>query len=874
MNESEPKVLASSPRAAWLERTTERYTRFALGHPVRILSLGLLLLVLGVALASRLRVQGDFVELLPSESPAAQRFRAALARKGGGDSTLVVLVQSSEPAKNRAFIDQLSQRLQHLPRDLVKDVDPGPRELRAYFERFFWLFLSSEELERAECELEQERGRHSPGYLAIDEPCEGSGSGQGSGAARASEGNSRLGVLRAEIEQRIRSADRFPDGYYRTPDAKVFALVVRARRAGMGESSSDQLLSETTKAARAVAASLGGLDVGFGGDIPTAIAEREALLDDIGIVSVVAISLVFGALIAFFRSARALFYIGACVSVGTSLAFAIAWLAFGRLNAATSFLGSIVVGNGINYSIVYLSRYVEKRKEGLGLEPALIDAAVTCCRPTWLSALAAGLSYLSLAATGFRGFSEFGVIGGVGMMLCWLSTFLLLPACVARFDSTRKSYAARREKAAPRSLPGWLSEFAADRPRATLFVAALLFAAALVPLSRYVRDPWEYDFGRLRSQSSDRAGANHYSTLADKVFGARGAPLLVLAEDMNDAPRVARRALAVDQKLNSGKLLEKAETIYDRLGGEPELVQAKLSILARIRAHVDALSSRLSGEELEALRKFRPADDLRAPTVRELPRQLLEQFTESNGRVGTPVYLSLNRGVSQSRGENLLRISRTLEELRSQTGEPLPNAGRATVFAEMIRAMEHDGPRATLLSLLAVVVVSLLVTRSTLSALCVLGSLVWAAVLLVGIAALTELRLNFLNFVALPLTFGIGVEYAINVQDRARFPGGVRGAGRSVGGTVALCSLTTIFGYGALLFADNLALQSFGRYAILGEVACLGSALLVLPAALSLLERASKVQKGGTSVAPVDCLQSAVSGSSGSSRVAVLAKPS
>lgn len=849
---------AASAREAWFERGIATYTRFAIRRRTWILWSFCVLFVVGVALASRLRVEGDFVELLPSQSAAAQRFRAALARKGGGDSTLVVIAQSADPHRNREFIDQLQQRLQSLPPGLAKEIDAGPREARAYVERFFWLFLSPAQLERAECELEQERSRHSPGYLGIEAPCDGAaGSKKGEPAAGTGK-HSRLSALASELDRRVRAEDRFPDGYYRTSDGKVYALVVRARRAGMGESSSDRLLHETERIARALAASIGGLDVGFGGDIPTAIAEREALLDDIGVVSLAAIVLVFAAIIGFFRSARALLYIGACVSVGTSLAFAIAWLAFGRLNAATSFLGSIIVGNGINYSIVYLARYAERRRAGLDLTQAVLDAAVTCGRATGLSALAASLSYLSLAATSFRGFSEFGLIGGVGMVLCWLTTFLLLPAFLAGFDAARGLSVQRHPRAPRRSLPGWLTELSADHPRGILLLAGLLFITALWPVARYLRDPWEYNFGRLRSQASDRAGANHYSSLADRVFGARGAPVLVLAEKMSDAPVVARRALALDQELNAGKFLEKAETIYDRLGGEPAEVQEKLAALARIRSHVDALAARATGDDLDALRKFRPRDDLAAPRIEELPKQLREPFTESNGRVGTPVFLTLNKGISQSRGENLLRISHLLEELRSPSGASLPNAGRATVFAEMIRAMEQDGPRATLLSLLAVAVVSLLGGRSLSSALSVLGSLLLAVVWLLGIASLSDLRLNFLNFVALPLTFGIGVEYAINLQDRARADGGVRAAGRSVSATVALCSLTTVFGYGALLFADNLALSSFGHYAILGELACLASALLVLPAALSLLARrrapslAEKAQKGGFSSVPMD----------------------
>ena len=54
----------------------------------------------------------------------------------------------------------------------------------------------------------------------------------------------------------------------------------------------------------------------------------------------------------------------------------------------------------------------------------------------------------------------------------------------------------------------------------------------------------------------------------------------------------------------------------------------------------------------------------------------------------------------------------------------------------------------------------------------------------------------------------------------------------ATGAAVALCSLTTIIGYAALLVADNNALRSFGALAILGELACLAAALLLLPALL------------------------------------------
>jgi len=117
-----------------------------------------------------------------------------------------------------------------------------------------------------------------------------------------------------------------------------------------------------------------------------------------------------------------------------------------------------------------------------------------------------------------------------------------------------------------------------------------------------------------------------------------------------------------------------------------------------------------------------------------------------------------------------------------------------------------------------------------------------------GVAATADVRLNFLNFVALPLTFGIGVEYAINLYDRVRaLNGDIAGSIQSVGGAIAACSLTTMLGYGTLLFGDNLALRSFGKYAVIGELSCLCTALLVLPAGLTLLRRRSRVVSAVTS---------------------------
>jgi predicted RND superfamily exporter protein len=113
----------------------------------------------------------------------------------------------------------------------------------------------------------------------------------------------------------------------------------------------------------------------------------------------------------------------------------------------------------------------------------------------------------------------------------------------------------------------------------------------------------------------------------------------------------------------------------------------------------------------------------------------------------------------------------------------------------------------------------------------VLLSLVVGVIWMGGAGAALGLKLNFLNFVVLPITLGIGVDYAVNVFARleGERPEAIPHALAETGSAVALCSSTTIIGYSSLLIASNGALRSFGKLADLGEIACLVSALLLVP---------------------------------------------
>jgi predicted RND superfamily exporter protein len=104
-----------------------------------------------------------------------------------------------------------------------------------------------------------------------------------------------------------------------------------------------------------------------------------------------------------------------------------------------------------------------------------------------------------------------------------------------------------------------------------------------------------------------------------------------------------------------------------------------------------------------------------------------------------------------------------------------------------------------------------------------------------GIVMATQFKINFLNFIAFPITFGIGVDYGVNIFQRYRQEGrgSISKVLRQTGGAVGLCSLTTVIGYGSLLIAQSQAFVSFGVLAVLGELTCFTAAIIALPALLS-----------------------------------------
>jgi len=792
-----------------------RYCQFVSRHAGAILTATLLLFAVSAFLASKLELKTAISELLPSDDPGVVALEKTQNRLGDM-SLLLVGIRSPDQDANLRYADLLTRKLQALPKSTVALATYHVRDLKGFFENNRWLYVSENDLTSIRDRLRSEiTKRKNPLLVDLSDDDEES-----------------VDSMRSRLTKQDRLGGRFPDGVFRSQDGSYVWIAALPPGGIFGEHGGESIYQAATRLIREndPHAFHPHMDAWVGGPVATAIATRKAVESDILWVTVTCLVIVAFSIALYFRQLRSLPLIATSAIIGTVMAFAVAELAFGYVNSSTAFLGSIIVGNGINYAIILMSRYEECRASGASTFDAMERAIAGVTRGTGVAAVCASAAYASLMLTKFRGFYQFGVMAAFGVLFCWGLTFTVLPAIFFLLDR-RASAKNQRPPRAPLSL-SFLGRWIARRPRSIAIVAAALTVFCSVGLLHFAGAPFEYDFRKLNANLQSTEDSRQFNQSMEKMFGRWPSPTIVLADNIQEVEAIRASIWRNDQ---AEHVIGQIITINDVLPGTPESQARKLALLRDIRklTHDPALDA-MSEKERKQIARIDIAEDLRPLTPDDVPSLARRPFTEADGTIGRVVLVyPIEEHLSVWNGRDLLRIAHVLQYLPlPEFGKTLATSGSAVVFAGMIRSILHDGPLATGASLLVVLLFSVLIMRPRSASLSAIATLLVGVVWMVGIAGTAEVKITFLNFIALPITFGIGAEYGLNVAQRYRDDHDMVRAVGSTGAAVALCSWTTIVGYGSLLAASSRALRGFGVMAILGEISCLTAALVAMPAVI------------------------------------------
>ncbi len=728
---------------------------------------------------------------------------------------------------------------EELPPDLVHFVDWN---ISAY-EDFVWehrhLFASLTDLEQARDDLDErldyERLEDNPFYVQIDDYVPPSP-------------REILERIRDEAEEGKKEMEKYPGGYYIHGDRDFLAIFVRSDLGAGNAAGIERLISSIDAEVRALdpASYAPDLTVAYGGNLVVAGEEHQALKNELTSAMLLTVGFVLVAIFAFFRNWRAPFMLGGALAVPVIVTFGFAELAVDYLNTSTAFLGSIVIGNGVNPNIIWLARYFEERRSGHEVSDALLRTH----RGVWLATLtasfAAALAYGSLVLTDFRGFRDFGIIGAVGMILSWVGAIVLLPALVVLNERVRSLIG--NSDAPARNFYGRLFTWLAFlNPRAIIAASAVLSIVSVGLVAWAVaQGPFEYDFRNLKSVREGSTSARLINDRAGTIASGskRGDGIAIVVDTIADAERLRLELepRSVGEEVPWGDVYSIQELL-------PEDQAEKIPVLADLRELLLDAREHADEEALAEIDEHIPPETIEPLTYAEVPVEVASMFTEKDGTRGLIIVVSQQEGSSTWDGRYLIRWAEGLRALRTESGQRPALAGRAPVFADMISAILVDGPRAILASFTATLLLVLFAFRDLRQRLFTMVALLLGIAWMAAAMTVAGMRLNFLNFIAFPITFGNGADYGVNVMRRYAAEEGlsnedrVRTAVGETGGAVVLCSLTTIIGYLTLFTSANLALNSFGAAMAISEVTCLLAAVVTMPA-LMLRFRPSGLKTG------------------------------
>ncbi len=818
-----------------IDRLIEKWARIIFKYPIRIAIIAFLIALSGGFLASKIKIKSNFADLLPDHSPSVIDLKRINSRVGGMGELIVSISGKNLKAMQR-FADDLVEKLAKYPTKEILFIDYKIDAQKEFFEKNKYLYLSIKDLSRIKDEIQKkisrEKAKANPFYVNLSSEED---------EEENKEQEIDIKSEKEKLDKKTKIFDRYKDGYLTNEDGTELIIVIKTPGDATGVDFALYFVDKVEKEIGAMNFQNydASLDVQLTGGIKTLPEEYSALRDDILIVSNMCVFFVLIAVALYYRSIKTTIIVSLGLLCGVLTTFGLTYLHIGYLTAATAFLASIVAGNGINFGIYFLARYTEERKNVDSVEYAMTRALKGTVTAVSTAAIAAGVSYVSLMATDFKGFNQFGFIGGFGMLICLIFALTVNPALCVIMERKYPFKKGKIEKG--RIFTSTAAYVVEKHPVTILVLGGLILAVSGFILIAFLRDPYEYNYRNLRNQVSNRESGKR-SSQAEKILGERSSPHTILASSFEEAIKiksVLNRYTDINPDPNK-RVIKNIKTLNDYLPGSIKEQKEKIELLSQIREMLIKHSfSSLKDKDRKALEEMIPPETIVPIGIDEIPNELVRPFVELDGTKGTLVLAYMADGMSVWNGRDLKRFADCVKEVVLADGTTVRSSGMAVIYSDMIEYVAKEGPRATLNAFLMVTLVIVVAFRKPKKILTVACTMASGVLLMMGVSVALGQKINFLNYIAIPIQFGIGVDYAVNIYNRYQEEGrgSIGRVLRSTGGAVMISATTTIVGYSALWFSVNGAINSFGTLANIGEVACLISASLLLPAFLCVRDK-------------------------------------
>ncbi|MDX1640084.1 MAG: MMPL family transporter [Balneolaceae bacterium] len=828
-----------------LIRFLQPIVEFNTRHPFWVLIISIGLAVVGSIYALQLRIDTDIANLLPNSHPNVQALEH-LQEIAGGETELKVGIKSPSFEANVEFARALmdSSLDMYYPRLGINFFNRAEfkRETDVLKDNALYLATTSELqqiIDFLQAEIDQAREEANPFFVDFMDDFEDEEEGE----AEEDEG----------IEDFKESYDNLiPSEFPVNEDSTLVMLSLYPA----GSQSDIQYLEDMFDRYQNLIDSMNPssyhpeMEVQFGGRLKRHLNEFESIMNDVynsfslGISSVILLVMFYFGIKKYINYRRGVgseqqhgifqhiirlpvpvIIIGLPLLISLAWTFGIVYLVLGVLNTMTSVLFVILFGLGIDYGIHFYARYIEIRSTGETIEKSVLQSYQKTGTAILVSAITTASALFILLVADFRGFSEFGFIAGLGIMLALLCMLYVLPALLVIFD--RWNWILLTKRSEEITLTPVIRRFPFSK---AIVGVGVIVSIVVLLFSGNLR--FEYDFGELEPEFPQ------YEEFRDFIEGAdrntRRNPAYIIADNTEDVFDILEN-IRKKMRENPNTLIEDVEALQERFPPTEDRAEEKLQYISRVRQLLQ--NDFIVNQESETLDILRRGSQTRQPLDEDrIPEYLKNRFMTKDGDIGRFVIVYPESGLSD--GLKSIAFKNKIGSVTLDDGDVYYAASTSIVAATMLDLMRKESPYMVTATFIVVFVLILISFRSFRWTLIALTPLIIGLLWLFGILMVFGLKFNFYNLVVLPAILGIGCDNGVHLAHRFREEGkkNMWEVLSSTGQHITIGSVTTMMGFAGLLFTNHPGLQSIGVMAVVGIGMTLLTALILLPSIVQVLE--------------------------------------
>jgi uncharacterized protein len=905
-----------------MRNTIKKTAKYSAEHAWFVLCIALALALLSIWGISKLPVYTARKALLPQNTAVSQRLQKFID-KFGSASDLIVVLENAPQADMESFASDLAGELRVQP-----EISQASERLDLdFFLKNSFLLIPSEPWKQLSKLLDHfKKKKRLPEWPGVNKALDSTEqwlknppplSNIGINIKTAEESADLLVFFFEEWQRFLESDNPTPSkvnwtrlmtqknaegltkSFFSSNDNKMLFVFVHARNSSEEFSSLQPFIQRVNLISQALINKykMQGKKpptVGYTGLPVIVYEEYTAIQRDIGLIITTAAIFVLLLILVSIRSIKWALVIFIPMGLGVVWSSGLTFLVIGHLTIVTSGFTAILFGLGVDYGIFSSSRIMEERRKGV----ALVDAISMGMAASYKAILTAGgasvLIFGALSTVEFPGFSELGIVAGLGVLLILVATIFVQPAIYVLLPPPIPKLKVKSPPESTDNEKVTRSFYMSRGTAASIILVAVVLAS--VGIYKGIFIPFDYDVMELLPKNSEAA---KYQKRMVQESDFQGEVIIFTCSTIQEGRRISEEAA----QLKSIARVQSMASLFPP--DTPDRVQKAITASQMVADSIYAKKFRKLDRVSWSIKEF---NKLRA--VLEKGTGLIDCFQEQAFSAGHSTLIKnlerlrdqlavIKKGMDAdptlaynrtqkffqaliSAGQSGLNILSSWQEAKILTPQDLPLDLRSRFFAadgtmaiyafpkksvydpgnldELIEDVYKVSPDATGFPTIHKVFTRMVVSsffRGT--QLAVLVALVWImitvrswrgfgiAVLplmigcgwMLGLMALIGIKYNYANMIALPLVMGLGMDYGVWFAHRRLelldlSPWQVAAVS---GKPILMAAGTTFAGLGAITLGEYRGVSSMGIAITIGLACCLLAALLVAPVIAQLIYR-------------------------------------